>query len=148
MNKKYAICFDYEFGNDINKVKTFLKDLENLESLRDEFKDKVDYFWGMRKNWFPLILLKEVKLGNQAALQLFNKMISDKNSHSIYYKGWKKAWVNPYRGLDDRVYYVLILSLETENLKYVEEILINYGFHTRFTDDLKSIWPYDSKILS
>ena len=72
----------YDYGNDYmqsyQNYQKFMEYLRYLETYKEEFKGKIPYFWGMRKNWFPLILLGAVKEGNQEALNLFNKMVKDR----------------------------------------------------------------------
>jgi hypothetical protein len=140
MNKKYAICFNYG-ENSETEIKSFINALKNLESLRDECKGKVPYFWGMRKNWFPLVLLRAAKVGNQQALTMFNQMVQDRNAHSIYYKTWSTAFVDPCGSLDMREYYVITISIDPDNLPYVAAILNFFGFRYHFSDCFEGIWP-------
>ena len=75
-----------QFIHSYQNYQKFMEYLEHLEEYKEEFKGKIPYFWGMRKNWFPLVLLGAVKDGNQQALQLFNRLVADRGCHSFYYK--------------------------------------------------------------
>lgn len=104
----------------------FLEYLRHLEEYKEEFKGKIPYFWGMRKNWLPLVLLGAVKEGNQQALQLFNKMVKDKGCHSFYYKYLQSAPEEPF-GIGGGDYYLVVVSgLECKDC-YIKEIMQFFG---------------------
>lgn len=138
MNRKYGICFK---NCDNKEVKALIDVLENLDKLRDECKDKVPYFWGMRKNWFPLVLLRAAKVGNESALKLFNQLVEEKDSHSIYYKGFRSAAVDPFCVFNDDRYYVVFISIDPDNFPYVSAILNFFGLKHYFSNNFDGIWP-------
>ena len=118
------------YGNDYmqsyQNYHKFMEYLRNLETYKEEFKGKIPYFWGMRKNWFPLILLGAVKEGNQEALNLFNKMVKDRSCHSFYYKYRQIAPEEPF-GLGGGDYDLIVVSgLECDN-KHIDTIMKFFG---------------------
>lgn len=132
---RYRFHLTFKYGaNDIHQQKAFIDALENLESLKKECGGKVEYFWGMRKNWFPLVLLRAAKVGNQQALDMFNQMVQERRCHNIYYKGHEWDWVDPFSTFNDKKEDVIIFTAEENDLPYVYAILNFFGLkYNQFT---------------
>ena len=121
--------------NDEAQVKAFIYALEHLGDLKKECEGKVPYFWGMRKNWFPLVLLRAAKVGNQQALMMFNQMVQEKRAHNIYYKGHGWEWEDPFNTFNERKEEYILFTAEGSDLPYVYAILNFFGFnYNQFTN--------------
>lgn len=126
---RYKFYLKFKYGeNDTHQLKAFIDALENLEDLKKECEGKVEYFWGMRKNWFPLVLLRAGKVGNEQALAMFNQMVQERRAHNIYYKGHEWDWVDPNCIFNEKKEDVIIFTAEGNDLPYVYAILNFFGF--------------------
>ena len=84
------------YGNDYmqsyQNYHKFMEYLRNLETYKEEFKGKIPYFWGMRKNWFPLVILDKyvARHGIKAHQErldcgvLFMALLHDSDACSFY----------------------------------------------------------------
>lgn len=128
-----------QFIHSYQNYQKFMEYLEHLEEYKEEFKGKIPYFWGMRKNWFPLVLLGAVKDGNQQALQLFNRLVADRGCHSFYYKYLQSAPEEPF-GLGGGDYYLIGVSgMECKN-KYIDVIMSFFGLKYYLYDNIDGLY--------
>ena len=94
--KKYEI---YVEGNP-QMLKNFVQFANGIESLKEAHKESFDYFKGMRKNWFPLVLLgySDVMYFRAADVQQRNEVYASFNAyntssecHRFYLDGVRKS---------------------------------------------------------
>ena len=131
-----ASGYNGSFAQSYHNYHKFMEYLKHLEEYKEEFKDKVPQFWGMRKNWFPLILLGAVKDGYPQAMELYNMFVRERGSHSFYYKGLQSAPEEPF-GLGGGDYYLIEVSGMEAKEEYISAIMNFFGlkFYIHDNDD-------------
>ena len=142
MNRQKNLkTYGYEspFGRSLQNYNMFMEFLKHLEEYKEEFKDQIPYFWGMRKNWFPLVLLGAVKMGNTEALDLFNKMVKDGKCHSFYYKYLQSAPEEPF-GLGGGDYDVVVISGIDKYEPYLKIIIDFFGLDACLLNSLDGLY--------
>ena len=106
MSKDYVV---YLVGDErtVNyNTQRLIATLDNLPILKEKYKNEFNYFLGMRKNWFGLLLLGLIEECDNLALQGFKQLLTDKKFNRVYVHNleqYKVLWK-----LEDRIpFYIL-----------------------------------------
>ena len=84
MSKDYVV---YLVGDErtVNyNTQRLIATLDNLPILKEKYKNEFNYFLGMRKNWFGLLLLGLIEECDNLALQGFKQLLTDKKFNRVY----------------------------------------------------------------
>ena len=109
--------------------------VEMLEGYKQKYKKDFKYFFGMRKNWFGLILLPLAEEGNQTALNAFNSLLKDKRFNRVYAQAVYRDYIDKISVGSFEQEWVLRFTAYEQDMRHVynitEKIVKMYGIDCR-----------------
>ena len=105
--------------------------VDRLPQYKENYKKEFRYFFGLRKNWFGLLLLPLVAEENQMAIVAFCKLLEDKKFNKVYAQSVHQDYIDKISIGSFEQEWVLKFTAYEKDIQHVykitEKIVKMYG---------------------